>query len=525
VRENQGRMMASRGPRLAERSGAIAALLSFIFPGLGQAYLRHRRTALTFGVPVLVLVVAVVVWVGASGLTRAGLKLLDPTIALLAGVVVLAVGLWWIAGIINAWRAGTRLPGVAVLVPFVLVCVVGAATLYGADWMYRLSVADRAFNDSPDVTLGDNTSPSPLNSAIAEVPTASGAPQQSVTPMPTSPDYNDYGQDATEPPATIEPGPSPTFDITKIDAQDDGWLNVLVLGIDTRCAGGPVTGANSDTMIVVSANAATGQVYMFSFPRDIAKFPLYVGGTMPGYWKLNSFAGFTKSAPSVFPEPGQPSLAYEIGYLLGVPIDYYASINICGFPQLIDTLGGVDVCNSKTIDDPGYPWGDGTFGFTLDPGEYHFDGRTALAYARTRHGSSDFARAKRQQQLLSAIRQAIMQPQNLARLPDIVTAMGSVVHTNFPLDQIDQLMSLANRLESAPTAEYVFSFPEWAQHLPRSLTNGRSVEFLRLDKVAALSEQIFGAKSLYTIGGAVPSTRPFDLPTPSPTPSEGANVC
>jgi len=525
LRENRGRMMASYARRPRVRSGAIAAALSFVFPGLGQAYLRHRRAALIFGGPVLLLFLGLALWIAGAGLTRVGLKFLDPTIALFGALAVLVVGLWWIGAIVNAWRAGRRGPGTAFAVPLLLICVVGAATLYGTDWMYRLSVADRGFNDSPDVTLGDNSSPSPFSSVIAQVPTPSGSHLATATPTASPSGYNDYGVDPTEPPATIQPGPSPTFDITRIDAQNDGWLNVLLMGIDTRCAGGPVTGANSDSMIVVSANAATGDVYMFSFPRDIAKFPLYVGGTMPGYWKLNSFAGWTKSAPSYFPEPGQPSLAYEIGYLLGIPIDYYASINICGFPQLIDALGGVDVCNAHTIDDPGYPWGNGQYGFHLDPGPYHFDGATALAYARSRHGSSDFARAKRQQQLLTAIRKAVMEPQNLARLPDIVAALSGVVHTNFPPDQIDQLLSLANQLESAPTAEYVFSSPEWAQHLPRGLTNGRSVEFLRLDKVAALSEQVFGDKSLYTTGGAVPSTNPFDLPTPSPTPSDNANVC
>ena len=188
------------------------------------------------------------------------------------------------------------------------------------------------------------------------------------SPSSSDDPYDNYQEDPTEPPATIEPGPSPTFDITKLDAQDDGWLNVLLLGLDTRCAGGIVTGAHTDSMIVVSANTTTNQVYMFSFPRDTSQFPLYVGGTMPGYWKLNSFAGYTKLYPDTFPEPGQPSLAYEIGFLLGIPIDYYASINICGFPQLIDAVGGVDVCDTKTIDDPSYPYGDGTTGFAISAG-------------------------------------------------------------------------------------------------------------------------------------------------------------
>ena len=66
---------------------------------------------------------------------------------------------------------------------------------------------------------------------------------------------------------------------------------MLLIGLDTRCAGGIVTGANTDTMIVASVDTSNNHVYMFSFPRDTAQFPLYdaAGGTFSG--KLNQFAG------------------------------------------------------------------------------------------------------------------------------------------------------------------------------------------------------------------------------------------
>ena len=153
------------------------------------------------------------------------------------------------------------------------------------------------------------------------------------------------------------------------------------------------------------------------------------------------------------------------------------------------------------------------------------DGATALAYARSRHGSSDFARAKRQQQLLTAMRQAILQPQNIQNLPDIITAMADVVNTNFPSQLIADpdhgLLALANRVDATPTAQYVFDFPDWAQHLNRNETNGRSVQFLKLDVIAALSYQIFGDASLYAKNGPVP-TAAIPQPAPSESPSPGA---
>lgn len=531
----------------SQRSGAVAALLSFVFPGLGQAYLRRPRSALLFAVPVLVLFFGLLAWLISSGFTRAGVKLLDPSVAAFGALVSALVVIWWAIAVITAWRGGEHSSPASIAVPVALVAILVLASAIdkvplGASWLYRISVADAGLNHGIDCTIQacDYGTPQPIasNGEIGQIRSATvpppGASGQSAAPSATDSASNEY-DNPSEPPPSIEPGPTPGFDITTLDAQDDGWLNVLLIGLDTRCAGGIVTGANTDTMIVASVDTSNNHVYMFSFPRDTAQFPLYdaAGGTFSG--KLNQFAGWTKGATNPdgsarFPNPGQQSLGYEIGFLLGIPIDYYASINICGFPQLIDAVGGVDVCNTKTIDDASYPWGPGQgLGFHLDPGEYHMDGATALAYARSRHGSSDFARAKRQQQLLTAIRQAVLQPSNIARLPDIISAMAGVVNTNFPSQLISDpdkgLLALANRVDGTPTAQYVFDFPDWAQHLNRQETNGRSVQFLKLDEIAALSYQIFGDASLYAKNGPVPSVQ-LPQPTPSDTPSPGGTpIC
>src|SRR5688572_9652736 len=160
----------------SDRSGVVAAALSFIFPGLGQAYLRDRRAALTFAAPIVVLLVGLLGLVLIEGINRVGAKLLNPTIALAAAVLVLLVGVWWIINVINAWRGG-RHGGIGALVaPAILVVALVAGTLYGADWMYRLSVADSHFGTGCDPTL--DCPPSPTPSGIAVAPT---------TPPPSGP--------------------------------------------------------------------------------------------------------------------------------------------------------------------------------------------------------------------------------------------------------------------------------------------------------------------------------------------------
>lgn len=510
-----------------ERSGSVAAFLSFLFPGLGQAYLGQRRAALIFALPVLILLFGLSVYLVSTGLVRTGAKLLDPTITAFGAVLSIVVVLWWAAAIIGAWRGGRRSSAATVLVPMALVAILAAVTIIpevplGANWLWSLSVADRGlYNPGNDPTLvADATLPptaSPLPPGQTPTPEPTFAPGETATPEPTRPpDYVDPSDDPSEPPASIIPGPTPSFDITKIDAQDDGWLNVLIIGIDKTVDRQVLTGARSDTMIVVSVNSATGDVYMFSFPRDSAQFPLYNGGTYTG--KLNTFAGHTKDDPN-FDGGGQPALSYEIGFLLGIPIDYYASVNMDGFQQLVDEVGGVTVCNQHAIDDPDLKW-------QLSTGLHTLNGADALRYARSRHGmgGGDFARARRQQQLLSALRSELMQPANIARLPDIVTALSGVVNTNFPPDQIDQLVTLANQVQATPTGEYVFQFPEWADHLPAGQTNGRAVQFLDLVKIGALSQQIFGEKSLYWTGKPGPSIQ-LPNPTPSDSPAPGDTQC
>ena len=182
-----------------------------------------------------------------------------------------------------------------------------------------------------------------------------------------------------------------------------------------------------------------------------------------------------------------------------------------GFISVVDLVGSVTVCNTRDIHDD-------QLQFNLPPGQYDLSPEDALRYVRSRHGSGgDFGRNERQQQVLAALRRELLKPANITRLPDIVEALSQVINTDFPPDQIDQLIAVADQVQAEPSQSWVFGFPEWAQHLPASQTNGRAVQFLRLDKIAALSVRLFGDKSLYY--GTVAPDSPPPSSSPSPTPS------
>ena len=505
-RQHEARAILNR-----DRSGALAAFFSFLFPGVGQAYLRRRRTALAFAVPVAMVLIGLFVAFSAHG---AAYKALDPTISMWLIVMAALLGLWWIAAIVDAWLGGRHVGRASLAIVTVLVLTIGGSDAFAAVqlWRVRNAVIDMT-SVTGDPTL--STSP-PVNATPTPGPGGSATSQPSGSPGPTPtrpPDWVDPSDNPSDDPSpSIEPGPTPGIDIAKLDAQDDGLLNVLLGGTDQGLPGH--VGARTDTMVVVSVNSATGEVLMFSFPRDLQDFPLYNGGTFNG--KLNTFAGATKLYPDQFTEPGMKSLAYEVGFLLGVPIDYYASVNVDGFMGVVQAVGSVTVCNERDI-------ADDHLQFYLSAGMHTLGPADALRFARSRHGQAggDFARARRQQELLTALRREILKPENLARLPDLVEALAQVVNTNFPPGQIQDLVALADHVQAEPSQSWVFKYPHWATLQTRQETGGRQVLTLKLDRIAALSVQLFGDKSLYY--GQVPAATPEPTPSPSPTPS--GNVC
>ncbi len=493
---------AARG----RRSGSRAALLSFLFPGVGQLYLRHLRAALVLSVPVVIVVGALVMLFTQRSWQY---RLVDPNVTLSVMVVVVALGAWWVVGILHAARSGDRTGGNATLVAAILVLALVVVEGFGVVQLWRVRAAsEHIFAGNPLDETPPPATPSPSPSP------PSWTPDPQATPTQRPPDYVDPSDDPPDPEPTIEPGPTPGYDMTQIDATNDGLLNVLLVGLDWQPGR---DSKRTDTMLVVSADAASGEVLMFSFPRDTARFPIYTGGTYSG--RLNTFANYANRHKDLYPQGGLRALAYEIGFLLGVPIDYYASVNMPGFISVVELAGGVDVCNTRLISD-------GQLQFILKPGMHHLSAADALRYVRSRHGSGgDFGRNQRQQQVLAALRKELLRPANVARLPDIVEALSGVINTDFPPEQVDQLLALADEVEEQPSQSWIFGYPRWAIHLPKSETGGQSVQFLRLDKIGALSVRLFGDKSLYFGEVAPESAPPEASPTPTNAPSPTPNVC
>jgi LCP family protein required for cell wall assembly len=198
-------------------------------------------------------------------------------------------------------------------------------------------------------------------------------------------------------------------------------LNVLILGLDRRPGQSAVV--RSDTMILMTADPAAPRLALLSIPRD-----LYVD--IPGYGanRINTAHLWGESGV----EGGGPALAVQtVAGNLNVAVDRYVRVDFDGFRAVVDAAGGIDVVVAEPIVDPAYPTDDyGTMRIEIAAGAQHMDGETALRYARSRHSSSDFDRAQRQQQIISALGRQMLRPRTWPRLPAVYLALTGKVDTD-----------------------------------------------------------------------------------------------
>jgi LCP family protein required for cell wall assembly len=267
---------------------------------------------------------------------------------------------------------------------------------------------------------------------------------------PLLPDWLQPGPAGTPDPNATPGGPEWACD------QSEQRVTLLVMGIDQR-KGEAAGGGNyfrTDTMILLSIDPVAKNAAMLSIPRDLwVELPDF-GGGINRYDRINTANVYG----DVYDYPGGgAALAVRTTQLnLGIPVHYYLKLNFSAFEDFVDQLGGIDVVVPEDIYDPHYPSSDPRTPydeevFQIKAGPQHLDGPTALKYARTRHTpGSDFDRAKRQQQVLMAVRDRVtdlnMLPQLLIRVPDMVETFRDSVQTDLSINQLACLAQLAKEI-------------------------------------------------------------------------------
>jgi len=236
----------------------------------------------------------------------------------------------------------------------------------------------------------------------------------------------------------------------------DGRYNILLLGGDS---GAGRYGTRPDSLQLVSVNARTGRAVTFGFARDTANIRFGHGsvmaGLMPEGWAcgdeclLNGLYTWAWDHRDQFPadveDPGILATREAVEALSGLDIHYYVLVDLGGFQNLIDALGGLDVTVMRRT-----PIGGGTSPIKgyIEPGQQHLDGYHALWYARSRAGSSNYERMARQRCVLSAMVDQV-DPRTVAmRFPEIAGASKGVLKTDIPQSELGPLAELALKTRS-----------------------------------------------------------------------------
>jgi polyisoprenyl-teichoic acid--peptidoglycan teichoic acid transferase len=236
-------------------------------------------------------------------------------------------------------------------------------------------------------------------------------------------------------------------DLSNIRGSEDHQVNILLLGM----AGKGKPGQNlTDTIMVASIDTKTDRVALLSIPRD-----LYV--TIPDAkvsTKINSVYQYGLSTSQNDAGKAADAVEKTVSNITGLPIDYYVIMNFDGFEKVIDDIGGINVISERDIYDARYPGPNYSYEtFDLKKGFHHLDGATALKYARERHDDpeGDFGRAKRQQQIMQAVKNKIFSAEtlmNVFTINNLFDALGDNVKTDVPMDEFPSFFELARNLDT-----------------------------------------------------------------------------
>jgi len=274
----------------------------------------------------------------------------------------------------------------------------------------------------------------------------------------------------------------------------DGRYNILLLGGD---AGPDRTGLRPDSISVVSIEASTGEATMIGIPRNLEYAPFSEGSPLYGPFPDGYDCGddclisylytYGEEHPDLYPDaaangsnPGIEAMRDAVSGVLDLPLQYYVLIDMQGFSDLIDALGGVEIDSAAR-----YPIGGGEYASGelfdvegwIEPGVQQMDGYTALWYSRARHGSSDYDRMERQREVQEAVLKQFGPANVLGKFQAVAEAGAQVVTTDVPAAALPYFVDLAEKTRALPI-EKLELVPE----------NGVEVEDPNYDTIHSLVE-------------------------------------
>ncbi len=224
--------------------------------------------------------------------------------------------------------------------------------------------------------------------------------------------------------------------------QETGRINILLLG----AAGQNKPGGNlTDTVMIASIDLHSNKIAFLSLPRD---FYVTIADSN-SYAKINSLYPI-----GIKDERGTEYIKKTVEKITGITLHYYLVVDFEGFEKIIDDIGGINIISERDIYDDRYPGPNYSYKtFALSKGLHRLDGETALMYARERHDDpeGDFGRAKRQQQIIQAVKNKFFSAQtlfNVSTLNNILNTLGDNIKTDIAFNDIESFIQLTKKLDT-----------------------------------------------------------------------------
>lgn len=229
----------------------------------------------------------------------------------------------------------------------------------------------------------------------------------------------------------------------RLQGESKDEINILLLGM-----GGPGHSSGiylTDTIMLIRLKPSTNQVGALSIPRDLV---VEIPGTQE-FRKINSLNALGREKK--VRGGGEIFTLKAIESMLDLSIPYVVSVDFTGFRKIIDLAGGIDITVESSFTDYAFP--DYQYGYapvTFTAGSEHMNGERALQYSRSRHGSngegSDFARSRRQQQVLTSLKKKLLSASVFANpitLSKIIQNLGDHISTNIEMWEMARFAQLA----------------------------------------------------------------------------------
>jgi polyisoprenyl-teichoic acid--peptidoglycan teichoic acid transferase len=248
-------------------------------------------------------------------------------------------------------------------------------------------------------------------------------------------------------------------------AAEHGRYNVLLLGGDS---GADRMGLRPDSLTVASIDQSTGRAVLFGLPRNMMNFPFPKGSVMAeqfphGYdcdvCELNSLSTWAGDNAELFKgydNPGVEATIEGVEGITGLKINYYAMVNLEGFRNLVEAVGGLELNVRDRIPIGGV--GGPVTGY-IEPGVQRLDGFQTLWFARSRESADDYSRMARQKCVMNAMLQQLSPRTVITKFEKIAKASEELITTDLPASELGTFAELAMKARSLPVATVSFVPP------------------------------------------------------------------